>query len=133
VRPQFGHYGRSPRTDAFRLPGVWNFDFSANKSFRFRETRSVEFRAEVFNLLGGTRGGSGGTSSARVYIGTDGLAHDIHVIEGLGYGLDDSAVHCVRRWRFHPGSTGGVPIAVPATIEMFFELDYFTSPTPTQV
>jgi hypothetical protein len=51
VQAQFGHYGTSPRTDAFRLPGVWNFDFSANKSFRFAESRSFEFRAEMFNLF----------------------------------------------------------------------------------
>jgi hypothetical protein len=51
VQAQFGHYGASPRTDAFRLPGVWNFDFSANKSFRVRETKSFEFRAEMFNLF----------------------------------------------------------------------------------
>jgi hypothetical protein len=51
TQAQYGRYGTSPRTDAFRLPGVFNFDFSANKSFRFRETRSFEFRAEIFNLF----------------------------------------------------------------------------------
>jgi hypothetical protein len=51
VQAQYGQYGSSPRTDAFRLPGVWNFDFSANKSFRFRESKSFEFRAEMFNLF----------------------------------------------------------------------------------
>jgi len=51
AQAQFGHYGTSPRTDALRLPGIWNFDFSANKSFRFKETRAVEFRAEMFNLF----------------------------------------------------------------------------------
>jgi hypothetical protein len=47
----FGRFGTSPRTNAVRLPGIWNFDFSVNKSFRFAETRSVEFRTEVFNLF----------------------------------------------------------------------------------
>jgi hypothetical protein len=51
VQAQYGQYGSSPRTDAFRLPGIWNFDFSANKSFRFRESKTFEFRAEMFNLF----------------------------------------------------------------------------------
>jgi carboxypeptidase family protein len=48
---QFGRFGTSPRTDAFRLPGLVNVDFSATKAFHFGETRSFEFRAEMFNLF----------------------------------------------------------------------------------
>jgi hypothetical protein len=51
VQAQFGHYGSSPRTDAFRLPGIWNFDFSATKSLRIKERGAFEFRAELFNLF----------------------------------------------------------------------------------
>jgi hypothetical protein len=51
TQAQFGHYGTSPRTDAFRLPGVWNFDFSAHKEFAFKESKAVQFRVEVFNLF----------------------------------------------------------------------------------
>jgi len=51
AQPQYGRFGTSPRTDAFRLPGLINTDFSVNKAFRFKETRSFEFRAELFNLL----------------------------------------------------------------------------------
>lgn len=47
----FGRFGTSPRTDAIRLPGITNFDFSTNKSFRFGETTRFEFRAEIFNLF----------------------------------------------------------------------------------
>jgi len=46
----FGHFGTSPRTDAVRLPGIENADFSVTRSFRFQERRSLEFRAELFNL-----------------------------------------------------------------------------------
>jgi hypothetical protein len=34
-----------------RGPGVINFDLAAFKSFRFRETTSLEFRAEFFNAF----------------------------------------------------------------------------------
>ena len=48
---QPGRFGTSPRTDAFRLPGLVNVDFSATKAFHFGETRSFQFRAEMFNLF----------------------------------------------------------------------------------
>ncbi len=47
----YGRFGTSPRTDAVRLPGITNFDFSINKQFRIGETRRLEFRTEVFNLF----------------------------------------------------------------------------------
>ena len=49
--PPNGRFGNSPRTDAIRLPGMENIDFSVTKSVRFRESRTFEFRAEFFNLL----------------------------------------------------------------------------------
>jgi hypothetical protein len=51
VQAPFGRFGNGPRTDAFRLPGLVNVDFSATKAFRFKETRSFEFRTEAFNLF----------------------------------------------------------------------------------
>ncbi len=47
----FGRFGNSPRTGAIRLPGVINADFSVNKKFKFGESRSFEFRTEIFNLF----------------------------------------------------------------------------------
>ena len=47
----FGRFGNSPRTGAIRLQGVINSDFSVNKRFRFGESRSFEFRTEIFNLF----------------------------------------------------------------------------------
>ncbi len=51
AEPQFGRFGTSPRVNAFRLPGIFNADFSVNKTFRIRERTGVEFRTEVFNVL----------------------------------------------------------------------------------
>jgi hypothetical protein len=47
----FGRFGTSPRTNAIRLPGIENVDFSVTKALRFRETKAFEFRAEFFNLF----------------------------------------------------------------------------------
>ena len=51
VQAPFGRFGDAPRTDAFRLPGLVNVDFSATKEFRFKESRAFEFRVEAFNLF----------------------------------------------------------------------------------
>jgi len=47
----FGRFGNSPRTNAIRLPGLENVDFSLTKSIRFAENRAFEFRTEFFNLF----------------------------------------------------------------------------------
>jgi protein TonB len=55
-------------------------------------------------------------------IGTDGQAHNIRVIEGLGYGLDEKATEALSRWLFKPGTKDGVPTALPIKLEMQFRL-----------
>ena len=49
--PFYGRFGTAPRTNAVRLPGLVNTDFSANKRFSAGERRYFEFRTEVFNLF----------------------------------------------------------------------------------
>lgn len=49
--PPNGRFGTAPRTNNVRLPGAENVDFSLHKQFRFKESRSFEFRTEIFNLL----------------------------------------------------------------------------------
>jgi hypothetical protein len=51
TQAQFGRFGTSPRTDAVRLPGIENVDFSINKGFHFKEKKAIEFRTEFFNFL----------------------------------------------------------------------------------
>ncbi len=47
----FGRFGNAPRTNAIRLPGITNVDFSVHKAVKFHENRAVEFRTEFFNLF----------------------------------------------------------------------------------
>ncbi|HTD24999.1 MAG TPA: TonB-dependent receptor [Terriglobales bacterium] len=49
--PANGRFGTSPRTDAIRMPGSENVDFSVNKQFRFQESRRFEVRGDIFNLF----------------------------------------------------------------------------------
>jgi TonB family protein len=63
-----------------------------------------------------------GTVVVLVVIGTDGLAHDAHILRGLGLGLDENAVEAISRWQFKPGEKDGQPVKVAATIEVNFRL-----------
>lgn len=48
---RWGFFGTSVRTGAIQLPGLWNADFSLDKSFRFGESKRVELRSEFFNIF----------------------------------------------------------------------------------
>jgi TonB family protein len=49
----------------------------------------------------------------------DGTVGDAKVLQGLGYGLDASAVDTVRnKWRFQPATLDNQPVNVRATIEV---------------
>jgi protein TonB len=66
-----------------------------------------------------------GTVVLYTKIGTDGRAHDIKVVEGggLGYGLDEKAVECLKQWEFLPAVKDGEPVAVAETVEIKFRMD----------
>lgn len=57
-----------------------------------------------------------------VVVGTDGMAHDINIVKGIGSGLDEQAAAAIEKWRFEPGTRDGEPVAVRATIEVNFKL-----------
>jgi TonB family protein len=63
-----------------------------------------------------------GTVVLNVKVLEDGTASDIKVVRGLGKGLDEKAVECVRKWRFKPGTRWGKAVASYATIEIAFHL-----------
>jgi TonB family protein len=57
-----------------------------------------------------------------VVIGTDGTPGNMTLHRGAGYGLDEKAIEAVTKWRFHPGTKGGVAVPVIATIQVNFRL-----------
>ena len=64
-----------------------------------------------------------GTVSLIAIITPDGRATDIHVVKGLGLGLDEKAVEAVRTWRFKPAlGPDGKPAPVRQIIEVTFHL-----------
>lgn len=64
-----------------------------------------------------------GTVLLVAIITAEGRATDIHVVKGLGLGLDEKAIEAVRTWRFKPaGGPNGKPATVRQTIEVTFHL-----------
>jgi protein TonB len=58
-----------------------------------------------------------------VTITADGRVTDIHVVKGLGFGLDEKAIETVRTWRLQPAAgPDGRPAAVRTPIEADFHL-----------
>jgi TonB family protein len=59
----------------------------------------------------------------QVVVSAAGRTETIHVLRGLGYGLDQSAVETVRTWRFRPAvAADGEPVAVTVPIQVAFRL-----------
>jgi TonB family protein len=57
-----------------------------------------------------------------VEVGPDGSAHNMHVVNGIGMGLDEKAMDAVSQWKFKPGTKDGAPVTVIANIEVNFRL-----------
>ena len=54
----------------------------------------------------------------------DGTVGQVNIVKSLDkvYGLDESAIACVRQWRFEPGKKDGKAVAVEVHIELTFSL-----------
>jgi periplasmic protein TonB len=65
-----------------------------------------------------------GRVMVRVYVGADGTAQKVELNKSSGFDrLDSVAVATVARWRFKPGTRGGVPEAMWHLIPIDFVLD----------
>ena len=55
-------------------------------------------------------------------VGTDGRAHELRIIQWIGFGLDENVLRAVSLWRFEPPRVDGKPARIPATAQMSFKL-----------
>ena len=55
-------------------------------------------------------------------IGADGGISNIRVEKSLGYGLDEKAIECLRKWRFSPATHDGVPENRRTAVDILFKL-----------
>lgn len=99
-----------PESQAYRVGGGVS---SPSVLARTEVVRTDEARAEYIY----------GFALLKLVVSADGAPRDIVVIKGLGYGLDQAAVECVRHWKFKPGLKNGVAVDVIATVEVNFPPD----------
>jgi TonB family protein len=57
-----------------------------------------------------------------VTVGSDGVPQDVQVIHGLGSGLDEKAIECVKQWRFQPAMLRGNTVPAIILVEVGFRL-----------
>jgi alkaline phosphatase D len=52
----------------------------------------------------------------------DGTPSHVHVIKGLGYGLDENAVRAIKQYRFRPSMLNGEPVRVEVNVDVNFKM-----------
>jgi TonB family protein len=70
----------------------------------------------------GRKHGVEGEVRLEVQFTADGHVRVLRVLQRLGFGLDEQALHCAEHIRFKPATHGGRPIDSTAVVHIVFEL-----------
>lgn len=70
----------------------------------------------------GRKRGVEGEVRLEVQFSADGHVRVLRVLQGLGFGLDEQALHCAEHIRFKPATHSGQPIDSTAVVHIVFEL-----------
>lgn len=73
---------------------------------------SDEARAEKFM----------GTVVVAIIVDTNGVPQNVHVIRGVGHGLDEKALEAITQYRFRPAMENGKPVPVRVNIKVNFQI-----------
>ena len=63
----------------------------------------------------------GGTVLVNFWVDEQGMTKHVHVLRGVGDGLDEKAVEAVKQYRFKPAMEGGMPVLVEINSEVNFK------------
>jgi protein TonB len=63
-----------------------------------------------------------GVVLVNLIVGSDGLPKNVHVLQGVGMGLNEKAVEAVRQYRFKPAMENGKPVPVELNVEVNFQI-----------
>jgi protein TonB len=55
-------------------------------------------------------------------VDSNGMPQNVHVLRGVGMGLDEKAVEAVRQYRFKPAREAGKPVPVELNVEVNFQI-----------
>jgi periplasmic protein TonB len=64
-----------------------------------------------------------GTVTVGLIVGTDGRPQNVHIVRGVGYGLDDKAKEAVQQYLFKPAMENGKPVPVELDVEVHFQIE----------
>jgi len=70
-----------------------------------------------------------GTVVMKAVIDKKGDVTDVEVLQGLPYGLTESAVAAVKSWKFEPATLNGEPVDVYYSLTVNFRLEGYTKPS----
>jgi TonB family protein len=73
---------------------------------------SPQARAEHFS----------GSVIVGLWVDTTGAPRDVHVIRGVGMGLDEEAVKSVKQYKFTPATENGAPVPVKLSVRVNFQI-----------
>jgi len=55
-------------------------------------------------------------------VDTNGMPQNVHIVRGVGMGLDEKAMEAVRQYRFKPAMENGKPVPVEVNVEVNFQI-----------
>jgi len=64
----------------------------------------------------------GGMVVVTLIVDINGRPQNVHVVRGVGMGLDEKAVQAVRQYRFKPAMEDGKPVPVQINVEVNFQI-----------
>lgn len=63
-----------------------------------------------------------GVVTVSLVVDTHGLPQSVHILRGVGMGLDDKALAAVKQYRFKPAMLAGKPVPVEVNVEVTFQI-----------
>jgi protein TonB len=63
-----------------------------------------------------------GNVLVNLVVDQNGNPRNVHVLRGVGMGLDQKAVDAVKQYKFRPAKEGGKPVAVELNVEVDFQI-----------
>jgi periplasmic protein TonB len=55
-------------------------------------------------------------------VDTSGRPQSVHIVRGVGMGLDEKAMEAVRQYKFKPAMENGKPVPVELNVEVNFQI-----------
>lgn len=64
-----------------------------------------------------------GVVTVNLIVDTKGMPQNVHVIQGVGMGLDEKAIEAVKQYRFKPAMENGQPVPVYVNVVVSFQIE----------